>query len=69
MNKSKHADEYAHFTRLAEFLVMERCLLGRNLEEMERRKLQKAEIIVQHSGTVIKWNDKKYMSYLSLLSC
>jgi hypothetical protein len=48
---------------------MEHCLLGRNVEEMERRKLQKDEIIVQHSGNVIKWSDKKYMSYLSLLSC
>jgi hypothetical protein len=24
---------------------------------------------VQHSGPVIKWNDRKYMSYLSLLNC
>ena len=69
MNKIKHADEYTHFTKLAEFLVMEHCLLGRNLEEIESRKLQKGEIIVQHSVPVIKWSDKKYMSYLSLLNC
>jgi hypothetical protein len=69
MNKIKHADEYAHFTRLAEFLVMEHCLLGRNLEENERRKLQMDKIIVQPSVPIIKWNDRKYMSYLSLLNC
>jgi len=69
MNKIKHAYEYAHYTRLAEFLVMEHCLLGRNLEEIERRKLQEGEIIVQHSVPVIKWSDNKYMSYLSLLNC
>jgi len=39
MNKIKHADECTHFTNLAEFLVVEQCLLGRNLEEIERRKL------------------------------
>jgi len=69
MNKIKHAGEYTHFTKLAEFLVMEHCLLGRNLEEIERRKLQKGEIVVQHSVPFIKWSDKKYMSYLNLLNC
>jgi hypothetical protein len=53
MNKIKRAYECAHFTRLAEFLVMDHCLLGRNLEEYERSKLQMDGIIVQDSVSSI----------------